>query len=201
MFHKRAIMYVYEQNTLTDKHFVNLVVKYSKPLIMIRNIFIFTFIALVFTSCMNNNTQEASPATSNSDVMYYFNTYLEGTSLDSAIVTVTEALKKEGFGVISTINIQEKIKEKLGKDFRPYIILGACSPQHAYEALNAEDKIGTMLPCNVIIQEAGEGRYEVAAVNPIASMQAIKNEKLGTVAQEVTVKLKKVISDLDNTGK
>ncbi|MBU2650050.1 MAG: DUF302 domain-containing protein [Bacteroidetes bacterium] len=133
--------------------------------------------------------------------MYYFNTYLEGTSLDSAIVTVTEALKKEGFGVISTINIQEKIKEKLGKDFRPYIILGACSPQHAYEALNAEDKIGTMLPCNVIIQEAGEGRYEVAAVNPIASMQAIKNEKLGTVAQEVTVKLKKVISDLDNTGK
>ena len=139
--------------------------------------------------------QKAAPASQSDNTTYYFNTFLEG-DYDTVIMKVKEALREEGFGVVSTINMQEKIKDKLGKDIRQYVILGACSPKHAYQALMAEDKIGTMLPCNVIVQEVGEGKYEVAAVNPIASMQAIKNPELGVVAQEVTVHLKRVIENL-----
>lgn len=161
--------------------------------------FLVVFLPVVLASCSEFQMKEASPSAESSDVPYYFNTFVEG-DYDTVVDQVKEALKKEGFGVITTINIQESMKAKLGKEFRPYLILGACSPEHAYKALEAEDKIGTMLPCNVIIQEAGENRFEVAAVNPIASMQAIKNENLGLVAQEVTVKLKKVIEDLSRSG-
>jgi uncharacterized protein (DUF302 family) len=126
---------------------------------------------------------------------YYINTVLD-TDFESAIVKVTEALKKEGFGVISDIDIQGKLKEKLNVDFRKYRILGACNPAIAFQALTNEDKIGTMLPCNVIVQEIGNNKIEVAAVDPIASMQAIENEKLGPIAMQVKASLERVIDSL-----
>lgn len=126
---------------------------------------------------------------------YYFSKTLN-VSFDEAIKITTEALKSEGFGVISEIRMHEKLKEKLDVDFKKYTILGACNPPFAYKALQAEDKIGTMLPCNVLVIEQAENEIEIAAVNPIASMQAIVNPALGEVAQQVTDKLKKVIVDL-----
>jgi len=126
---------------------------------------------------------------------YYFSKTLN-VSFDEAIKITTEALKSEGFGVISEIRMHEKLKEKLDVDFKRYTILGACNPPFAYKALQAEDKIGTMLPCNVLVIEQAENEIEIAAVNPIASMQAIVNPALGEVAQQVTDKLKKVIADL-----
>lgn len=124
---------------------------------------------------------------------YYFSKTLE-TSFDEAVQKTVEALKTEGFGVISEINIHEKLKEKLNVDFRQYKILGACNPTYAYKALQAEDKIGTMLPCNVIVQELSENRVEVAAVNPSASMMAIQNSELEGIATVITEKIQKVIS-------
>jgi len=126
---------------------------------------------------------------------YYFSKTLN-VSFDEAIKITTEALKSESFGVVSEIRMHEKLKEKLDIDFKKYTILGACNPSFAYKALQAEDKIGTMLPCNVLVIEQAENEIEVAAVNPIASMQAIVNPALGEVAQQVTDKLKKVITDL-----
>jgi len=126
---------------------------------------------------------------------YYINKTIN-TDFETAIVRVTEALKKEGFGVISDIDIQEKLKDKLNVDFRKYRILGACNPPIAFKALSSEDKIGTMLPCNVIVQEIGDRTIEVAAVDPIASMQAIENEKLGPIASQVKVSLERVIDSL-----
>ena len=126
---------------------------------------------------------------------YYFSKTLN-VSFDEAIKITTEALKSESFGVVSEIRMHEKLKEKLDIDFKKYTILGACNPPFAYKALQAEDKIGTMLPCNVLVIEQAENEIEIAAVNPIASMQAIVNPALGEVAQQVTDKLKKVIADL-----
>ena len=126
---------------------------------------------------------------------YYFSKTLN-VSFDEAIKTTTEALRSEGFGVISEIRMHEKLKEKLDIDFKKYTILGACNPPFAYKALQAEDKIGTMLPCNVLVIEQAENEIEVAAVNPIASMQAIVNPALGEVAQQVTDKLMKIIVEL-----
>jgi len=126
---------------------------------------------------------------------YYFSKTLE-TLFDEAVQKTTDALKREGFGVISEINIHEKLKEKLNVDFRRYKILGACNPPYAYKALQAEDKIGTMLPCNVIVQEISENQIEVAAVNPVASMMAIQNSILENIAKEITVKLQSVINAL-----
>jgi len=126
---------------------------------------------------------------------YYINKTIN-TDFETAIVRVTEALKKEGFGVISDIDIQEKLKDKLNVDFRKYRILAACNPPIAFQALSNEDKIGTMLPCNVIVQEIGDHTIEVAAVDPIASMQAIENEKLGPIASQVKVSLERVIDSL-----
>lgn len=126
---------------------------------------------------------------------YYFAKTLN-VSFEEAVKLATEALKNEGFGVISEINMHEKLKEKLGVDFKKYKILGACNPLLAYKALQAEEKIGTMLPCNVLVIEQGQNKIEIAAVNPVASMQAITNPVLGNVALEVTNKLKKVIDSL-----
>jgi len=126
---------------------------------------------------------------------YYFNKTLE-TSFEEAVQKIVEALKTEGFGVISEINIHEKLKEKLNVDFRRYKILGACNPPYAHKALQVEDKIGTMLPCNVIVQELSVNRIEVAAVNPIASMMAIQNPALADIAQEVTTIIQSVIKSL-----
>ena len=115
---------------------------------------------------------------------------------DKAIALVTETLKNEGFGVLSEIDIQHKLKEKLDVDFRKYKILGACNPPKAYEALQLEDKIGTMLPCNVIVQEVGENRVEVAAIDPVASMVAVENKEIANIASEIRAKLERVVSSL-----
>ena len=126
---------------------------------------------------------------------YYINKTITA-NFDQAIELVTEALKKEGFGVLSEIDIQHKLHEKLGVDFRKYKILGACNPESAHKALQQEDKIGTMLPCNVILQETGENQVEVAAVDPAASMMAVDNEKLASIAGEIKAKLERVIASL-----
>ena len=126
---------------------------------------------------------------------YYFHKILT-TTFDEAIALVTEELKKEGFGILSEIDVQQALKKKLNVDFKKYKILGACNPPYAYQALQIEEKIGTMLPCNVIVLENDKGQVEVAAVDPIASMQAIKNPQLQEVADQVQGKLKKVIDNL-----
>jgi uncharacterized protein (DUF302 family) len=126
---------------------------------------------------------------------YYINKTI-AASFDQAIELVTEALKKEGFGVLSEIDIQQKLKEKLDVDFRKYKILGACNPPNALKALQMEDKIGTMLPCNVIVQETGENQVEVAAVDPAASMMAVDNKELADIAGEIKTKLERVIKSL-----
>jgi len=129
--------------------------------------------------------------------MKYYISKKISTDFDQAVQLVTESLKKEGFGVLTEINIQEKLKEKLNLDFRKYKILGACNPGYAYKALQLEDKIGVMLPCNVIIQETKNGTIEVAAVNPIVSMSGINNPKLMEIAVEIEKKLKTVIDKLN----
>lgn len=126
---------------------------------------------------------------------YYFTKTL-ATDFDTAIAKVTEELKKEGFGVLTEIDVKDTMKKKLDVDFRRYRILGACNPTYAYKALTAEPHIGTMLPCNVIVQEHEKNKIEVSAVDPVASMMAIKNDQLGSVAMEVQSKLKKVIDNL-----
>ena len=126
---------------------------------------------------------------------YYFAKTIDA-SFEDAIVKTTETLKKYGFGVLTEIRMHEKLKEKVGVDFQKYTILGACNPPIAYKALLAENKIGTMLPCNVIVQDLGNGKIEVAAVNPIESMKAITNPALGEVAAQVTDMLKRMIEEL-----
>jgi len=126
---------------------------------------------------------------------YYFSKILN-VSFDEAISKVTDELKKEGFGILTDIDVKEALKKKLNVDFKKYRILGACNPPFAYQALLKEDKIGTMLPCNVIVQEISEGKVEVAAIDPIASMQAIENPELGEIATQVQAKLRKVVENL-----
>jgi len=126
---------------------------------------------------------------------YHFSKRLDGP-FDQAVARVSEALKREGFGVLTDIDVSATLKAKLGEDFRPYRILGACNPQLAHHALQLEDKIGTMLPCNVIVQQHADGAVEVSAVDPVASMQAIQNPGLAEVAKEVQARLKKVIEGL-----
>lgn len=126
---------------------------------------------------------------------YYYNKSLR-LSFEEAISKVTDGLKKEGFGVITEINLHEKFKEKLNVDFRKYKILGACNPALAYEALQAENNIGVMLPCNIVVQEAGSGKVEVAVINPVASMGSVNNPRLLNIAQQVRDKLKKIIDTL-----
>jgi uncharacterized protein (DUF302 family) len=128
-------------------------------------------------------------------VSYYFSKTLD-LSFDDAIARVTEELKKEGFGVLTDIDVRATMKKKLDVDFRNYRILGACNPPFAHQALLAEDKIGTMLPCNVIVQELAAGVVEVAAIDPVASMAAVDNPQLGAVGMEVRVKLQRVVASL-----
>jgi uncharacterized protein (DUF302 family) len=128
--------------------------------------------------------------------MTYYYARTVDLPFDAAVGRVTEELKKEGFGVLTEIDVRETLKKKLNVDFRPYRILGACNPPFAYQALQAEDKIGTMLPCNVIVQELGDGGVEIAAIDPIASMQAVDNPALGAIAGQVQAKLRRVIDNL-----
>ena len=115
---------------------------------------------------------------------------------DEAIEQVTEALKENGFGVLTTIDVKTTLKNKIDVDFRPYTMLGACNPKFAYQALQSEDKIGAMLPCNVVVQQSDDGRVEVSAVDPVSSMQAIDNPALGGIAQQVQGLLRATIDNL-----
>ena len=126
---------------------------------------------------------------------YYFSKRID-TTFEDAIERVTEELKKEGFGILTEIDVKETLKKKLDVDFYQYKILGACNPPFAHKALLSESKIGTMLPCNVIVREMEKGGIEVAAIDPMASMQAVDNKALGDIAHEVQAKLKKVIVSL-----
>ncbi len=126
---------------------------------------------------------------------YYFSKTLQ-TSFGDAVEKVTAALMAEGFGVISEIDLHEKIKLKLGVDFKKYRILGACNPAYSYKALQAEDKVGVMLPCNVLVIEQGTNEIEIAAVNPTDSMMAIHNEVVAEVAAKVGEHLKKALDTL-----
>lgn len=128
--------------------------------------------------------------------MSYFFAKKINATFDEAIEKVTAALKGKGFGVLTEIDVKATLKEKLDVDFQPYTILGACNPSFAYKALQAENKIGTMLPCNVVVQDIGEGQVEVAAVDPAASMQAVENPALEDVAGEVRAMLQAVIDEL-----
>jgi len=113
-----------------------------------------------------------------------------------AIKYVTEEMKKEGFGVLTTIDVRETLKKKIGVDFKPYTILGACNPHHAYEALQKEPELALMLPCNIIVYVNEDGETVIAAIDPVASMQAIENPELGEIAMEVQGKLRRVIDNL-----
>ena len=126
---------------------------------------------------------------------YYFSKKVKGNMQDVA-GQVRGALKNQGFGVISEIDIQKTFQEKLGENFRPYLILGACNPHFAYQALQSEDKIGTMLPCNIILQQIAEGEVEVAAVDPTASMSAVENKDLGNIANNVRSRLREMVEGL-----
>ncbi len=117
-------------------------------------------------------------------------------NFEEAIERVTERLKDQGFGVLTEIDVKETLKKKLDVDFKKYKILGACNPNFAHQALLKEDKIGTMLPCNVIVEEHENGQVEVSAVNPLASMQAVDNEELHEIAQEVNTALTRVVEEL-----
>jgi len=127
---------------------------------------------------------------------YYINKTLKGISFEEGIDRITASLKNEGFGVLTEIDLKATLKKKLDVDLYNYKILGACHPSYAYKALQAEDKIGTMLPCNVIVQEKVKGEIEISAVDPIESMQAIKNENLGVLAHEIRAKLETCINAL-----
>ena len=126
---------------------------------------------------------------------YYFSKTLD-IPFEKAIEKVTAVLQSKGFGVLTEIDVKATMRKKLDVDFRNYRILGACNPSFAYKALQAEDKIGTMLPCNVVVQETAGGKVEVAAIDPIASMQAVKNPSLGDVANQVQKMLKEVVESL-----
>ncbi len=126
---------------------------------------------------------------------YYFGKILP-IAFDEAVARTIDALKTEGFGVLTEIDVRETLKKKIGVEFPNYRILGACNPALAYEALSLENKVGTMLPCNVVVRDAGNGQTEVAAIDPVASMQAIDNPALKRSAEQVRAKLERVIAAL-----
>ena len=126
---------------------------------------------------------------------YYINRLLS-VAFDEAVARTKEALKTEGFGVLTEINVRDTLKAKIGVDYPSYIILGACNPTLAHEALRLENKVGTMLPCNVVVRDAGDGQTEVAAIDPVASMQAIDNPALKEAARVVRSKLDRVVTQL-----
>jgi len=126
---------------------------------------------------------------------YYFSKIVE-SDFDAAVRRAKAALESEGFGILTEIDVKATLKKKLDVDFHPYLILGACNPKLAHQALQREDKIGTMLPCNVIVQQLDGGKVEIAAVDPVASMQAVGNPQLGEVASKVRQKLRDVVESL-----
>ncbi len=127
---------------------------------------------------------------------YYFKKILEDITFDEAIEKVTEELKKEGFGILTEIDVQATLKEKLNVDFRNYRILGACNPPFAYRSVQAEAAIGILLPCNVVVQELGEGRIEIDIINPLVAMHVVENNAMELIATEIHDKLEKVANSL-----
>ena len=127
---------------------------------------------------------------------YYFNTTIRA-SFEEAIEKITQLLQTEGFGILTQIDLQQTLKKKLNVHFNKYIIIGACNPHFAYQALQVENKIGTLLPCNIIVQELDINTIEVAAINPMVSMQSVENEALNNIAQEVSSKLESVIKNIN----
>ena len=127
---------------------------------------------------------------------YYFSKQLPGKSFNEAMEQVKSVLKTEGFGVMTEVDVAKTLKEKINEDFKKYVILGVCNPHYAHQAILAEDKIGLFLPCNVLVEEHETGIVEVSIIDPVASMMAIENEKLGSVAMEVRQKLQHVVSEL-----
>ena len=128
--------------------------------------------------------------------MAYYSTKTVARSFDEILAKLTDELKKEGFGILTEIDVKETLKKKLNVDFRRYKILGACNPPLAYQALQAEDKIGILLPCNVIIQEKGDGQVEVSAIDPMETMKVVGNPKLAALAEQVQAKLKRVVANI-----
>ncbi len=126
---------------------------------------------------------------------YYFTKTLKNGSFEEAIERTKEALKKEGFGVVAEIDFQKTLKEKLDVDFRKYRVLEACNPPYALKSLTADDKIGTVLPCNFIVQEK-KGKIEVSSINPVAAMAAVENEEMKKIALEISEKLSRVVASL-----
>jgi len=127
---------------------------------------------------------------------YSFNKTISGKSFEEALIYVTDMLKTEGFGIVTEMDLQKTFKEKINIDFRKYKILGACNPRFAYNALQAEDKMGVFLPCNVVVQEHENGTIEVMAINPIAAMSSVDNKAIETLALEIQISLKNVIDKL-----
>lgn len=128
--------------------------------------------------------------------MSYHNSKIVNYTFEDAIAKVSDELKKEGFGILTEIDVQETLKKKLDVDFRKYKILGACNPPNAYKALQAEENIGVLLPCNIVVQEKADGKIQVSVVNPMESMQAVGNESLEEVAFTISSKLQKVLGNL-----
>lgn len=147
---------------------------------------------------MTNETSDPNNQGNELFMSYYMAVTLK-TSFDEAIERTEAALKTEGFGMLTRIDVQETLKSKIDVDLGPYTILGACNPTLAYQALQLEDKVGTMLPCNVVVQQKADGEVEVAAIDPVASMQAISNADLTKAAQAVQEKLSQVIVSLSNS--
>lgn len=125
--------------------------------------------------------------------MTYYYSKTVNAGFDEAVSRIQQALQEEGFGILTEIDVKSTLKKKLDVDFRNYRILGACNPPFAYKALQAEDKVGTMLPCNVIVQETADGAVEIAAIDPVASMKAIENPALGEIAETIGQKLKAIV--------
>lgn len=128
---------------------------------------------------------------------YYFSKTVK-VGFDDAVASTKEALKRHSFGVLTQIDMRDILKKRLNVDFRPYLILGVCNLQMTYRALRVEDKIGTMLPCNIVLQQHEDGRVEISAVDPVASMQAITNVEVGQVAQDVRSQLQRVVDEVGN---
>lgn len=128
--------------------------------------------------------------------MKYFNTKIVDYSYDEALVKVAEELKKEGFGVLTEIDVKETLKKKIDVDFRRYKIMGACNPAFAHKAISTEDNLGVLLPCNFVVQENKDGKTQISSVNPLVSMQSVENENLEPIAKEVSEKLSRVMNNL-----
>ena len=127
---------------------------------------------------------------------FYFSKKVTNQNFEEAIENVTEALKVEGFGILTVIDVKETFKKKLDVDFKKYIILGACNPRFAHKALLHEDKVGVFLPCNIVIEEHDNGEVEVSAVDPAASLSPVKNKNIESIASEIQQKLKSIIESL-----